>query len=335
MEHRTLGMTGLDVSLLGMGCAKLGSASAGYGRRRAVRLVAEAYDSGVRLFDTADAYGAGASESILGEALAGRTDAVIATKVGYRFRERSAAERALRRLAGSARGVVGAARGRVASRSDDPAPHVASGAYTEHDFSTPYIRAAVVASMRRLRVERIDLLQFHGPPPPEHCALPEVAGTLIDDGVIGAFGIGCERLDAAAAWVEVPGLASIQLPFGVLDPQAAATTIPRARALGVGILLRGVLGGGVLARFVRGETTGLDPLRQTRVEQLAALAAEHGVDVLQLAVWYALRVVPADAILLGITSAEQLASNVAMVATPLDSSETIERIRSIVDAGGA
>lgn len=329
MEQRPLGRSGLDVPRLGMGCAKLGSASAGHGRRSATRLVAEAYDAGVRLFDTADAYGAGASESILGEALAGRPGVVIATKVGYRFRERSSTERALRSVA---RGAVSAARGLLASRGGDALLAAsAGGAYAQQDFSPTYVRMAVLHSLRRLRVDRIDLLQFHGPPPPESSALPEIVDDLLADGLVRAFGVGCERLESAAAWVDVPGLASIQLPFGVLDPQAAAVILPRAEELGVGVLLRGVLGGGVLARFVRGEATGLDPHRQRRVERLAALGRDHGVDVLQLGLWYGLHAVPAAAILLGMTSPAQLAANVSMLRAQPDDG-VIDEIRAIVDA---
>ena len=73
---------------LGFGCVRLGSASGDSSWRSDVQLVRAAVDAGVTLFDTADAYGHGASERILGKALrARREDVQIATKVGYRFAE--------------------------------------------------------------------------------------------------------------------------------------------------------------------------------------------------------------------------------------------------------
>jgi len=84
-----LGTSDLIVSQLGMGCVKLGSVGALHSGRSACRLVRNAVDAGVRFFDTADAYGSGISEAALGEALAPvREDVVVATKVGYLFKER-------------------------------------------------------------------------------------------------------------------------------------------------------------------------------------------------------------------------------------------------------
>src|SRR5579859_5408214 len=84
-------------SPFGLGCVNLGS----MGGRKGFRLVHQALDLGIRSFDTADAYGAGASERVIGGALRGRRDrAFVATKAGYVFRERTAPEHAARQLAG-------------------------------------------------------------------------------------------------------------------------------------------------------------------------------------------------------------------------------------------
>ncbi len=324
MDRSTLGATGLIVSRLGMGCVKLGAASSGLSQRSSVRLVHGAVDAGIALFDTADAYGAGASEALLGAALRGRDDVVVATKVGYAFRERTRLERSARRVIGA----LHAARPRPAT----PAAHAdAGGGYAARDFSADYVRTAVIASLRRLRRDRIDLLQLHAPPPPTD-ELVDVLRALVDDGLVVAFGIGCEDLGAADAWADVPGLGGAQLPFGVLDPQAADRAVPHLRAAGAGILLRGVLGGGLLARYVRGQDVGLEPDRRARVERLAALGSDVGADLLQLAVWYGLGAVDSDAILLGITSDEQLVRNVRMV-TSTPPAGIVEQMRSIV-AGG-
>ena len=87
---------------VGLGCVNLGS-STGTSERAGVRLVHAALDAGITLFDTADAYGAGASERVLGRALRGRREGVeIATKGGYCFEQRSMLEQRVRRLAAPA-----------------------------------------------------------------------------------------------------------------------------------------------------------------------------------------------------------------------------------------
>jgi aryl-alcohol dehydrogenase-like predicted oxidoreductase len=300
---RELGSTGLAVSEVGMGCVKLGSISSGQGRRGAIRLVREAVDAGVRLFDTADAYGSGLSESVLGEALqAVREPIVVATKVGYLFDERSAGAQRVRKGWAAASTRLPLLRGH------------ASAAYSRQDFSTAYVRQAVHGSLRRLRRDRLDLLQFHGPGPATDPELPEVVQQLLDEGLIAAFGIGSEHLDVASSWVDVAGVGAVQLAVGVLDPQAVATVIPRARAQRVGVIARGVLGGGVLAGWMRGEPTGLDPARVERVRLLAELGARCGTDVMQVAFWYARLQVGADAVLVGISSSEQLTAITRMLA---------------------
>ncbi|MEU4790084.1 aldo/keto reductase, partial [Micromonospora tulbaghiae] len=99
VDTRQLGRSGIEVSALGMGCWAIGGPWAegarplGWGRvddDESVRAVRRALDLGVTLFDTADTYGAGHGERVLGRALAGRRDeAVIATKFGYTFDERT------------------------------------------------------------------------------------------------------------------------------------------------------------------------------------------------------------------------------------------------------
>lgn len=327
MRTGRLGTSDLIVSQLGMGCVKLGSVGALHSSGSARRLVRDAVDAGVRFFDTADAYGSGLSEATLGEALAPvRDEVVVATKVGYLFNERS-------RLAQLTRRAAGGAVRRLDKVLPWPRPQVnaAGAAYSQQDFSAAYVREAVIGSLRRLRTDHLDLLQFHGPPAPDRCALPEIVDRLIDEGLIRYFGIGCERLEIAEAWVDVPGLTSIQLGFGVLDPEAAVDLIPRARRAGVGIIARGVLGGGLLAQLIRGHPTNLDAARSKRLRQLVEFATAHGTDMMQLAVWYGLYRSQVDAILLGISSSAQLEADVRMVKQPLPSVTLLKQIAEIVE----
>ncbi|MFD6565913.1 aldo/keto reductase [Micromonospora profundi] len=189
---RTLGRSGIEVSALGMGCWAIGGPWAegiqplGWGAvddDESVRAVRRALDLGVTLFDTADTYGAGHSERILGRALAGRRDeAVIATKWGYTFDE-------------------------------------ASRQATGEDASPTYLRRAVTGSLRRLGTDRIDLYQLHlaDLPVPRAEALIEACESLVADGLIRAYGWSTDRPDRASALGHTaPGATAVQHNLSVL-----------------------------------------------------------------------------------------------------------------------
>ncbi|HEY7126078.1 MAG TPA: aldo/keto reductase [Ktedonobacterales bacterium] len=134
MQTRKFGRSNLDVSPLGLGCWAIGGPTRYQGHHfgwgeidedEAIRAIHVALDAGITLFDTADVYGAGHSERILGQGLAGRRDQVlIATKFGLTFEEYS-------------------------------------GIMTGQDASPQYIQHACEASLRRLNTDYIDLYQFH------------------------------------------------------------------------------------------------------------------------------------------------------------------------------
>src|SRR5205085_4085021 len=109
------------------------------------------------------------------------------------------------------------------------------------------------------------------------------------------------------SWLDVDGLDCVQLPYGVLDPQAADEVLGEARRRGIGIVVRGVLGGGVLGRHLRDEPTGLDPARDEQLRRLAELAGRLDVELGQLAVWFARTAAPVDVVLLGAGNPTQLA----------------------------
>jgi aryl-alcohol dehydrogenase-like predicted oxidoreductase len=189
---RMLGRSGIEVSALGMGCWAIagpwaeGSQPLGWGAvddDESVRAVRRALDLGVTLFDTADTYGAGHGERVLGRALAGhRDEAVIATKWGYTF---------------------------------DEAARQATG----EDASPAYLRRAVTASLRRLGTDRIDLYQLHLADLPVHRAeaLFAACEDLVAEGLIRAYGWSTDRADRAAALGQAaPGAAAVQHALSVL-----------------------------------------------------------------------------------------------------------------------
>jgi aryl-alcohol dehydrogenase-like predicted oxidoreductase len=291
---------------LGLGCVALGS-----GRSRTaddVQLVREAVDQGFTVFDTADAYGGGASEVVLGRALGGwrRDEVTLATKGGFSFRPRSRAEHMMRRRAKAVLHLIGTRRGPVAS-----APRVGGAStYAHQNFDPAYIREAVQASLRRLRTDRIDVYQIHAP----MAVHPDLIDALIDlvaVGDVGRFGVGAHDAATATPWLDVEGVTMVQLPFGVLNAEGLTATIRAANRLGIEVWARSVFAGGVLKASILGPSQ--NPDGEPRLGALSALSARTGLPLDELAMGY----VRAHAdllstVLVGTTDREHLRRNAAL-----------------------
>ncbi len=315
---------------IGLGCVKLGS-MAGGGERSGLRLVHQAYDLGVRVFDTADAYGSGASERVLGRALRGRREhVVIATKGGYRFAERGAAELAARRLAAPVARRLRSRSGGGGGGGDGGGGATAAGrSYTDKDFSVAYLRGAVTASLRRLGTDHIDLYQLHGAPVAVATdELRSLMSQLVAGGTIGGFGVALESLDDAAAWLEVPGLASVQLPFGILDPEAGAHLVDDAAGRGVRVIARGIFAAGLLEADDATAERQLRPAQIPLRARLRDAAAHHGVAPLALAAWYVTGRPGIDTALIGMSSSTHLRANLAHLGAARPPDGLVDEVRA-------
>jgi aryl-alcohol dehydrogenase-like predicted oxidoreductase len=216
MERR-LGRSQLDVSAVGLGCWPIGGSMerdglhlgyTGVEDGESLRAIAAAVEHGITLFDTADAYGAGHSERLLGQALAGHPEVLVATKFGNTIDEQT------RQLTGL-------------------------------DTSPAYVRGAVHASLRRLNRDRLDLYQLHTPDVTRERAaeLIAVLEDLVTEGLIGWYGVSTD--DAAQVQALAgPHLAVVQLQMNVLDGASAALDV--AERLDLGVLCRSPLAMGVL-----------------------------------------------------------------------------------------
>ena len=154
MRYRGLASLG-EVSVLGLGCSRLGSLTASRTRRESLSLIAAAVNAGITLFDTADIYAQGGSERILGEALKS-VDAKIVTKAGQRFPFRREVLLPLRGMAtrflahsSHARAAAIAARAKPLSRN----------------YTPEYLRRSLLDSLRRLQREQADIFLLHSPSP--------------------------------------------------------------------------------------------------------------------------------------------------------------------------
>ena len=304
-----------QLTRLGFGCVKLGSSSAASSGAAGKRLIRAAVHSGVTFFDTADAYGSGTSERILGSALrSDRGNVFVATKGGYLFRDRSRIERVARRLLGPV-----LARRRPASFDSATRPGLAIRTqYEAQDFTPGYLRRAVEASLRRLHTDYIDLYQLHGPPSLCNDDTLELMDELVRAGKIREFGVGLEHLENTSAWLQVRSVGSVQLPFGILDPEARSMFSAAQRA-DVNLIARGVFGSGLFNQaHSRPGSEHHDPNNAKRdlVDAIRLLADEAGVLPHQVAVWWVLAQPAITTMLIGVNSLDHLRSAVSYATTP-------------------
>jgi len=205
--------------VIGLGCWQLGSDWGDVGEDQALAILAAAVDSGVTFLDTADVYGDGRSEGLIGRFLAQRgPDAglIVATKMGRRAE-----------------------------------PHTAA-AYCLDAF-----RAWTDRSRENLGVDRLDLVQLHCPPPGVITAdaTYDALDTLVAEGRIAAYGISVETCAEALAAIERPGVASIQIILNVFRRKPLEEVLPAAAAAGVGIIARVPLASGMLSGKYDARTT--------------------------------------------------------------------------------
>jgi aryl-alcohol dehydrogenase-like predicted oxidoreductase len=245
MQQRPLGESGLEVSAIGLGCMAM---SHGYGpppdKREMVALLRAAVERGVTFFDTAQVYGPFTNEELLGEALAPvRDQVVIATKFGFDFTE---ADRAL-------------------------------------NSSPAYIRQTVDESLKRLRVETIDLLYQHRVDP--HVPIEEVAGTikeLIDEGKVKHFGLSEAGVQTIRRAHAVQPVTALQSEYSLWWREPEDEILPTLEELGIGFVPFSPLGKGFLTGTIDASTE-FDPgdFRNTvpRFEREARAANRAFVDL--------------------------------------------------------
>ncbi len=214
------------VSVVGLGCWQLGADWGEVTSDQALAVLDAAADAGVSFLDTADVYGDGRSERLIGELLAARgphSGLTVATKMGRRA-----------------------------------APHIAE-AYTLDAF-----RAWTDRSRTNLGVDTLDLVQLHCPPS-EVLGLDETydaLDTLVAEGRTAAYGVSVETVDEALTAIARPGVASVQIILNVFRRKPLERVLPAAAAAGVGIIARVPLASGLLTgRFDASTTFAADDHR--------------------------------------------------------------------------
>jgi aryl-alcohol dehydrogenase-like predicted oxidoreductase len=209
MEQRLLGRTGKHVSVVGLGTWQLGGNWGDVSESVARDVLETAAEEGVTFFDTADAYGDGRSEQVLGNFLADHRDEgfVVATKMGRRV------------------------------------------AQLPENYVMDNFRAWTDRSRRNLSVDRLDLVQLHCPPSVviENGATYDALDTLVEDGAIAAYGVSVETVAQALTAIDRPHLASVQIILNAFRLKPLERVLPAASEAGVGIIARVPLASGLLS----------------------------------------------------------------------------------------
>ncbi|WP_246861912.1 aldo/keto reductase [Nocardioides sp. SYSU D00065] len=209
MEQRTLGRTGREVSVVGLGTWQLGADWGDVSEEDALAVLEASAEAGVTFFDTADVYGDGRSEQLVGRFVAAHPDAglTVATKMGRRAEQVPAS-------------------------------------YVEANF-----REWLDRSRRNLGTDRIDLVQLHCPPSEviDADATYDALDRLVDEGVIAAYGVSVETAAQALSAIARPRVASVQIILNAFRMKPLDEVLPAAAAAGVGIIARVPLASGLLS----------------------------------------------------------------------------------------
>jgi aryl-alcohol dehydrogenase-like predicted oxidoreductase len=305
MKTTTLGRTGLRVSRIAFGTWQLGGDWGRFDEAAALAAIRRARELGVTFFDTAQAYGFGASERLLGTALRSelthdRDQLVIATKGGLRMTDD---------------GVV-------------------------RDAGPRWLRAGVDASLKALGVDHIDLYQVHWPDP----TVPAVEtagalGELVAEGKISHVGV--SNYDAAqmAEFAATLPVETLQPPYHLFRREIEDEVLPYTREHDVGVLVYGPLAHGLLTGTMTEDTTFADDdWRATStvftgegyqhnlaaVRALEKFAADRGITVSQLAIAWTLSNPAVHVAIVGARQARHVEDSLAAADVTLSAGDLAE-----------
>ena len=209
-----MGRAGRTISEIGFGAWQIGGDWGAVDEGAAMATLHAAADAGVTFFDTADVYGDGRSERLLGRLLAERPDAgiTVATKMGRRAEQ------------------------------------------TVESYSPGHLRAWNDRSRENLGVETLDLVQLHCPPTDLYYeqAVFEDLAAMAAEGRLAAYGVSVERVEEGLKAIEYAGVASVQIIFNAFRQRPASLFLDEARRRGVAVVVRVPLASGLLSgRYTR------------------------------------------------------------------------------------
>jgi aryl-alcohol dehydrogenase-like predicted oxidoreductase len=318
MRYRNLGETGMRVSEISLGTWAFGGDWGPVGEDDAYAALNRAVELGVNFLDTADVYGDGRSERLIGRLLKDRPndEILVATKAGRRLD-----------------------------------PHTSEG-YDHENLS-----AFVERSLDNLGVEALDLLQLHCPPSETYRrdSTFEALDRLKEAGKLKNYGVSVEKVEEARVALDYPGVATVQIIFNIFRQKPAEEFFPLAEERGVGILARVPLASGLLSgkmsadrafseddhrnfnrngeAFDRGETfSGVNFETGLRAAEDLKEFVPEGHTLAQFALRWILMHPAVSCAIPGGKNPAQVEDNVAAAAMPPLSDEAMRRAREVYDA---
>ncbi len=316
MQYRELGRTGWQVSEVSFGAWALGGSWGEVDDAESLAALHKAIDLGVNFIDTADVYGDGRSERLIGTLLKERSETIyVATKAGRRLN-----------------------------------PHRAEG------YNRENLTAFVERSLQNLGVEALDIVQLHCPPTEVYYRpeVFGVLDDLVQAGKLKHYGVSVEKVEEALKAIEYPNVKTVQIIFNMFRHRPAELFFGEAQRRGIGILARVPLASGLLTgkmtsssqfaeddhrnfnrygqSFDQGETfSGVDyEVALQAVEEVRPLVPE-GATMAQLALRWILMFEAVTCVIPGAKRPDQAADNVGAADLPALSEDAMARVRAIYD----
>jgi D-threo-aldose 1-dehydrogenase len=292
-----IGRNRLELSRLIFGAAPIGGLYAPVAAAVADATLEAAWAAGVRAFDTAPHYGAGLSEQRLGTFLAGRKrdEFALCTKVG-----------------------------RLLVPTDDDVDGVDDFYGTPQlarvrDFSRDGVLRSLEASLRRLRVDRVEMVLIHDPDEHLEQAIEQAYPALDElrrEGVVDSIGVGMNHTAPLERFVRETDIDCILVAgrYSLLDATAAESLLPECSRRGVLAFVAGVFGSGVLADPRPGARYDYAPASAeviARAERIRATCDRHGVSLRAAAMRFPLRHSAVSAVVVGARSPQEIAEDIA------------------------
>lgn len=305
MQKRKLGNSGLEVSALGLGCMRMSFGDAPTDKQEMLTFLNAAVDRGITFFDTAEVFGPFTNEELVGEALEPyRGKVVIATKFGWGHGEKG--------------------------------PHTSVG----QDSRPEQIKRVAEASLKRLRVEVIDLFYQHRPDP--KVPMEDVAGAvkdLIQAGKVRYFGLSESNAEQIRRAHAVQPVAAVQSEYSIWWSVVEESVLPACEELGIGFVPFSPLGRGYLTgkvdentKFDSSDIRSRNPrftpeaMRANRVvvALLERIAAQKGATPAQIALAWLLAQKPWIVPIPGSRKLERLDENLGALDVELTSSDLVD-----------
>jgi aryl-alcohol dehydrogenase-like predicted oxidoreductase len=314
LEKRTLGKSGIVVTKIGIGLWAVGGSSWGAtDDRESLDAINAALEAGITFFDTADVYGDGHSEELLGQAMKGRRDKfIVATKIGWQNFDRERNQ-------------------------------------TVYDTVEKLI-AGVESNLRRLQTDYVDVIQSHiSFREPTMEVFLEGFQKLQRDGKVRAYGVSTSDFEYLQAFNADGGCATLQTDYSILNRTAEAEILPYCQENDIGVIVRGPLSMGILTGKFNADTQfAKDDWRRrwkdnpeeheiylddlAKVEKLRPLAQDR--TLAQLAIQFVMAHPAVTVAIPGAKTPNQLQDNVGAALLPPLTSEDLARIEAITPPGG-